>query len=81
MTVTTTTSLIYFFTPQVSFFAPWISCVVAAARGGAGQQEVAGRCDPVAEALVPDCLQQQHRIFDTLDLRSEDETFSIKNCE
>ena len=55
-----------------------MSCVVAAARGGAGQQEVAGRCDPVAEALVPDCLQQQHRIFDTLDLRSEDETSILK---
>jgi len=73
---------------QVSFFGDWIDCVITTAKGGASEKAVKEKCDPVAESLVPSCLEAEDLIFD---LRSSDgpststssfnETFSLKICE
>ena len=40
--------------------------------------EVTKECDPVAEDLVPECLDKDELIFSELDLRSEND---INICE
>ena len=59
--------------------------MITTAKGGASEKAVKEKCDPVAESLVPSCLEEEDLIFD---LRSSDgptssfnETFSLKICE
>jgi len=52
---------------KVSFFRPWINCVVSAAlETGGVRTEVEERCNKVAESLVPDCLDTKELMFGLL---------------
>lgn len=55
---------------KVSYFYPWIDCIIQTSRMTGGvMSEVTKRCDPVAEQLVPPCLEKDELIFSDLDLR------------
>ena len=67
---------------QVSFFRPWIDCVISAAlETGGVKAQVEERCNKVAESLVPDCLDTKDLMFDLDSLNTIDGSFSIPRCD
>ena len=67
---------------QVSFFRPWIDCVVSAALGRGGvRAEVEERCDKVARSLVPDCLKPGDLVFEMDSHNTIDGSFPIPRCD
>ena len=66
---------------QVSFYAPWIDCIIETSRATGGAREaVEAKCNEVAKSLVPKCLSEDDLIFEDLDLRTGDDTFNINTC-
>ena len=57
---------------KVSFFYPWIDCVIQTSLNTNGNyHKVQETCDKVAENLKPECLTEDDILFNDFDLRSE----------
>lgn len=67
---------------KVSFYAPWIDCIIETSREtGGARVAVEKKCDEVARNLVPPCVSQEDLIFEDFDLRSGDvDIFAIDSC-
>ena len=66
---------------KVSFFYPWIDCVISTSRmTGGSRLEVSKKCDPVAQNLIPTCLPPDDLIFELRAAETLD-TFKIDLCE
>ena len=67
---------------QVSFFRPWIDCIISAAQETRGvKAQVEERCSKVAESLVPDCLDTKDLMFDLDSLNTTDDSFAVPRCD
>ena len=66
---------------KVSFYYPWIDCIIQTSKESKGNVNIVNeKCDKVAKALVPSCVEEDDLIFGSdFDLRSEN-NFQIDRC-
>ena len=65
----------------MAFYYPWIDCIIQTSKESKGNVNIVNeKCDKVAKALVPSCVEEDDLIFGSdFDLRSEN-NFQIDRC-